>query len=227
MDAMDEQRAQLQGPTVEPTTEPTAEPTNGRPPRRRRKRTGRKRTVFQPPERPAVSVRELWRQASQEERQRAHELGMRMLEYWLGKKTREELAGELGLPGVRVYQLSQQAVSGMLAGLLKQPRRRGRVCAQVEPTPGADPAALKKRVRELEVQLSRTEDLVRVLRTAPWAKQVAEPSKDAPAGRRKARASKKRRAAGRPKAIRPRDPAQDRSAAPQSAARPGGAGDAG
>ena len=220
MQATDEQTAQPQ------------QPTNGTAaPRRRRKRTGRKRTVFQPPERPALAVRELWKQASEEERKRAHELGMRMLEYWLGKKTRAELSEELGLPGVRIYQLSQQAVSGMLAGLLKQPRRRGGVAAQVEPTPGTDPVALKKRIRELEVQLSRTEDLVRVLRTAPWAKQVATPSQDGAAARRTRRAGKKRsakrQAARRPKTTRPRDPAADRGAPAQPTAQPGGAGDAG
>lgn len=204
------------------------EPTSSNP-RRRRKRTGRKRTVFQPPERPARGIRELWKQASEEERKRAHELGMRMLEYWLGKKTRAELSEELGLPGVRIYQLSQQAVSGMLAGLLKQPRRRGGAVAQEEPTPGADPATLKKRIRELETQLSRTEDLVRVLRTAPWAKQATASPENGAAGRRTARArrkrSAKRQAARRPQARLGDPPATRSAAAPPSTQWGRGGGD--
>jgi len=34
------------------------------------------------------------------------------------------MAAALGLPPLRVWQLSQSALSGMLAGLLKQPKRR-------------------------------------------------------------------------------------------------------
>lgn len=136
---------------------------------RERRRTGRKRTVFQPPNPAALPVRGLWNQASPAEQQEAHRLCVAVLELWLGKKAKEDLCDELGVKPLRVWQLSQLALSGMMAGLLRQPRMpRGRPPAYQGP-PQNDPRVLKRRIAELEGQLSRTEDLVRVLRTAPWA----------------------------------------------------------
>lgn len=136
----------------------------------RRYRTGRKRTRFQVPARQPASVRALWQSASAEEQKAAHTLCMAILEYWLGKASKAEIAARLEVPPLRVWQLSQMALSGMLAGLLRQPktRRRGR---PVEPptSPGEDPRPLRARIRELERKLSHTEDLVRVLRDLPWA----------------------------------------------------------
>ena len=94
--------------------------------RKRRKRSGRKRSSFRVPPKPARPVRALWEQATQEEREKAHTTCMAILEYWLGKKSKEEVASGLSVTPLRVWQLSQQALSGMLAGLLKQPRTRGK-----------------------------------------------------------------------------------------------------
>jgi len=140
---------------------------------KRRKRTGRKRTSFKQAPRPAWPVKGLWEAASQEEKQRSHTVCMAILEYWLGKKSKGQVAEELSVTPLRVWQLSQQALSGMMAGLLTQPRRRVSPEALQRPR-GETPASLKKRVTELEKQLARTEDLVRVLRMAPWQASSSE-----------------------------------------------------
>jgi len=118
---------------------------------------------------------------------------MKMLEYWLGKKSKQEIARELEVTPLRVWQLSQQALSGMLAGLLTQPRRRVGPEAFVRRAVES-PAALKKRITELEKQLARTEDLVRVLRTAPWLNPGTEsPEKGGSKRVRKQKAKRKAR----------------------------------
>jgi hypothetical protein len=190
-----------------------------------RERTRRKRTRFKSLPKPAVAVRSLWEQASEEEKARAHGLSMAILEYWLGKATKGEIARRLELPALRVWQLSQQALSGMLAGLLRQPKRRRRGPAALVPlNPEEDPALLRKRILELERKLSRTEDLVRVLRDLPWApKRAASAQEGADGSRERARrVSRTRR--GEP--VSTRDAATNRTATRRgSAARR--AGDAG
>lgn len=137
---------------------------------KRQRRTSRKRVSFKKTPRPAPGVRDLWNQASEEERKRAHELCMSILEYWMGRVSKGDLAARLNIPGLRVWQLSQQALSGMLAGLLRQPRRRVKVVA--DPAhPELDPRLLRQRIAKLEKMLSRTEDLVRVLKHMPWGKE--------------------------------------------------------
>jgi hypothetical protein len=120
---------------------------------------------------------------------------MKILEYWLGKKAKAEIASELGVTPLRVWQLSQKALSGMMAGLLPQPRRKVGPEA-FEPDPAETPAELKKRIVGLERQLVATEDLVRVLRTAPWLGPIPESSPKG--GARNGRKAKRRRTA-RPK----------------------------
>ena len=89
---------------------------------RKRTRRARKRSAFSKVPRPAWPVRGLWEAAPREEKQAAHEACMKVLEYWLGKKTKAEIASELGVTPLRVWQLSQKALSGMMAGLLPQPK---------------------------------------------------------------------------------------------------------
>jgi hypothetical protein len=123
-----------------------------------------------------------------EEKERAHETCMEILEYWLGKKSKGEVARDLSVSLLRVWQLSQQALSGMMAGLLTQPRRR--VGPEVfEARPDETRTALKARIAELKTKLERTEDLVRVLRTAPWA----SPSSDSTPKGGSSRATKSQR----------------------------------
>lgn len=147
--------------------------TGAKPPRIRR---SRKRTRFAVPQHPAKSVKALWLQASEKERDRAHRIGMLILETWLGKKSRLEAAKELDLPVLRFWQLSQQAVSGMLAGLLTQPRTR-RTSSMPELAPEEDPRLLLKRITKLEKDLKTANDLIEVLKLIPDRPQ-APPEKE-------------------------------------------------
>jgi hypothetical protein len=140
------------------------------PPRTRR---GKKRLVFQPPQKMPTPVRALWETASPEDKERAHRSCVAILSMWLGRKTRQAVAQELALPPLRVWQLSQSALSGMLAGLLKQPRGRGKGNVVMQPDQ-EDPRALKKRIAELEKENRSLRDLVEVLRNLPSAREPAQ-----------------------------------------------------
>jgi hypothetical protein len=156
---------------------------------------GRKRTRFTSYPRPAIAVRGLWEQASAQEKDKAHHTCMAILEYWLGKATKQEVARRLEVPPLRVWQLSQQALSGMLAGLLRQPKSR-RKLPPMPASPEQDPVVLRKRIVALERKLGRTEDLVRVLKDLPWAKDAAlGPKKERDARTRRRTGPKRRRGA--------------------------------
>jgi hypothetical protein len=178
-----------------------------RAPRRRRKSTS-----FEIPERSAPSVRALWESASEEEKARAHRSGMAILESWTGRASWQEVAERLDLPPVRVHQLSQQALSGMLAGLLVQPRTRRKRAGLPPLAPEDDPVELRKRIRALETKLSRTEDLVRVLQELPWHRPAKE--KEVPRGGKRGKRRRKP-AAGEAKLV------------PGGTAEPGGEAEAG
>jgi hypothetical protein len=136
----------------------------------KRTRRGGKRLRFQVP-RPALPVRGLWEAASAEEKARAHTTCVAILEWWVGRRSKEAVATELGLTGLRVWQLSQSALSGMLAGLLRQPRRRGRAAMRaVLDDKSQDLAALRKENAELRRRLTVTERLIMLLRELPEAK---------------------------------------------------------
>ena len=183
--------------------------TSGRP---KQTRVSRKRTRFKGCPRPAIPVRGLWEQASTEEKRKAHATCMAILEYWLGKATKIQVAERLEVPPLRVWQLSQQALSGMLAGLLRQPRTRRKV--SVPPaTPEEDPKLLKRRVVELERKLAHTEDLVRVLKDLPWAKQAA--STTSTKGKRGGHARGKPVRASRGQQASKRNPAARREPGPR------------
>src|SRR5688500_6395026 len=87
------------------------------------KRRGRKKGISIPTRVP-IPVRSLWESASQEEKQKAHKTAATLLQYWIGHKSKKEVAEELKIPQLRIWQLSGQAAAGMAAGLLKQPRAR-------------------------------------------------------------------------------------------------------
>ena len=89
----------------------------------------------------------------------------------MGRKDKAAVAGELGVTGLRVWQLSQSALSGMLAGLLRQPRRRGRAAMRaVLDDRSQDLSALRKENAELRRRLTVTERLIMLLRELPEAK---------------------------------------------------------
>lgn len=132
----------------------------------RRRRTGLKRTAFQVPAMP-VPVRALWAQASEEQRAVAHRTAVAVLKTWLGKARREEAAKDLGLTGVRFWQLSQQALAGLVAGCLRQPRYRGRGAGAGEE--GVGP--LRKRIAHLERELGGAQRLIGLLKELPGRRE--------------------------------------------------------
>ena len=202
------------------TSTPAPQASSPETPRKRRPRTGRKRSVFHKAPRPAWPVRGLWESAPKEEKERAHTTCMAILAYWLGKKSKSEVAAELEITVLRVWQLSQQALSGMMAGLLKQPRRRVGPEAFERKT-GENPSELKQRIVQLEKDLSRTEDLVRVLRMAPW--QSASADTPPKGGVTRGRNTKASRGKARPK-TRPRTRRTNAAGAETPAEDAGGAG---
>ena len=116
-----------------------------------------------------VPVRALWERATEEERKRAHETCTLLLELWLGRATRAEAAERLKVPPLRLWQMSQQALAGMVAGCLRQPRARGKGAE-----PGADePTALRKRLLELEREAQARDSLIALLKEMPAHRESA------------------------------------------------------
>lgn len=193
-------------------------------PRPKRKRTSRKRVIFRKTPKPAWPVRGLWEEAPQDMKQKAHATCVAILSFWMGKKTKQEVAEELGITPLRVWQLSQSALSGMLAGLLPQPRRK--VPQEVfEKPPLGSRTSLEKRVRTLEAELSRTEDLVRVLRMAPWQADGTESTSKGVQSRARKKPKSKRKRPPQPAALD--RPSPHRSGAPsdgRGGQGPGGSG---
>lgn len=132
----------------------------------RRRRTGKKRLHFRPPQAMPRGVRELWQSATSEEQAAAHRSCVQVLAVWLGKRSREEAAVSLGVAPLRVWQLSQQALAGMLAGLLIQPKARRRKEETMGTNPD-DPRMLRKHITELERKNVELEQLVRLVAQLP------------------------------------------------------------
>lgn len=153
----------------------------------RRVRRAMKRTAFRVPEPMPAPVRALWKAASPAERERAHQTAVTVLKSWLGKSSREEAAAELGLTPLRFWQLSQQAVAGLVAGCLTQPRFRGRVVLGA----GEEPrAALLRRILVLEREVEASRRLIGLLRELP-GHQVTGAGAAAEARHEKARGPRK------------------------------------
>ena len=112
--------------------------------------------------------------ASREEQETAHRSCTQILSMWLGKKQREEVSRELSIPPLRVWQLSQQALAGMLSGLLHQPRPRRRSEEMAMDPKSNDLRTQAKRIAELERQNSDKDALIRLLSALP--KPRTEPS---------------------------------------------------
>jgi hypothetical protein len=126
-------------------------------------------------------VRALWQGASAPERETAHKTAVAILRTWLGKTTREEAARELGLSAVRLWQLSQQAVCGLVVGCLRQPRYRGRPPAAGslgEPSLGE----LRGKISHLERELDASRRLIEVLKDLPGNREAAAAPQTARAG---------------------------------------------
>ena len=165
----------------------------------------RKRRTLRMPGRIAVPVRALWEQASEEERTRAHRTGAAILEYWLGRVTKQEVAQRLELPPLRIWQLSQQAISGMLAGLLVQPRKRGATAMPRDPED--DPKVLRKHIARLEKQLEVARQLIDLLRELPSNRGRKLPGESPPRARTTSESPPKKTRPGRGKKRRTGDEA--------------------
>jgi len=150
----------------------------------------RRKASFKLQKRAAVAVRGLWDAASDEERATAHRTGVAILEMWLGQASRKEVAERLEVPPLRVWQLSQQALSGMVAGLLRQPKGRRRV----EGTMVEEPRwKLRKKMEKMETELASLRRLVGLLRELPVHRpQTGQKRKTPPEERSDVRASTSR-----------------------------------
>jgi hypothetical protein len=139
-------------------------PTPGEP--KKRKWMRHKNPKFKMPTSAPKPMKALWDSATEEEKQKAHRAAVGILETWMGQATREEVAQKLGVPSLRVWQMSQQALVGLVAGLLKQPKvRKGK--NQPALPPDEDPVKLKKKIATLEKDLGMMKELVGLLREFP------------------------------------------------------------
>lgn len=157
----------------------------------RRPRRGLKRTRFQVPGKMPLPLRALWNLASEEERARAHRTAAAILATWLGKTRREEAASELGLSAVRLWQLSQQAVCGLVVGCLRQPRFRGGRPKEGGGLFGEGVGVLRKKIEDLERELDASRRLVDVMKDLPGhrARAGERGAGDGRSGRRRAAAA--------------------------------------
>lgn len=161
----------------------------------------------------------MWRNAPVEEREKAHATSATMLEYWLGRIRKEEAAERLQVPLLRVWQLSQMAVAGMLAGLLKQPRTRQKGAPMSSERTELE--RLRKENAKLRREKELAESLVELLRSFPGReeregegrKPSGRPKK--PIGGKKAKRTSSGTKAATKKTARP--PTTDRDVGPGEA----------
>jgi hypothetical protein len=146
-------------------------------PVKRRTRRYRKRTKFQHVPRMPWPVKALWDSASEEEQRLAHRTCTSLLELWLSKATKQEVMERLQIPALRLWQLSQQALAGMVAGLLKQPKRRPPPGEVPMPNPEEDGKLLRRRNAELEKENRILKDLLQLMRELPSNRERAAASK--------------------------------------------------
>ncbi len=165
-------------PTVPATTSPTVATA---PSRVRRPRLGLKRTKFAVPKAMPRPVKALWAAATPEAQARAHRAATAILRTWLGKATREEAAKELELTPLRFWQLSQQAVAGLVAGLLHQPRFRGGGALLGDAPAEESAGVLRRRITTLERELDGARRLIGLLKELPTPR-VATPASGTEAG---------------------------------------------
>jgi len=124
---------------------------------------------------PPYPVRALWEMASEEERKKAHELGALLLEHWLGRLSKKELGEKIGQPPLRVWQLSQQALAGLVVGLLKQPKKPPKGTPPPSSLlPEDNPKQLRAQVLELQRQKQVLEELVEILKDLPANREQAK-----------------------------------------------------
>lgn len=136
---------------------------------------GRKKG-FKLPNKPAVPVRALWDWATPEQREKAHQSAAVLMEYWMGRVSKGEVATRLSVPQLRVWQLSQAAISGMVAGLLTQPKTRAKGAPPMNPE--EDPKKLQKKIAELQKHIAMQDRLISVLREMPGCRDASIPMEE-------------------------------------------------
>jgi hypothetical protein len=130
------------------------------------KKVRKKRVMSEKTKFPVIPIRGLWDQASVEDQSKAREISQVMMEYWIGRLSKKEATEKLGMRPVRFWQMSQQAVAGMTAGLLTQPRYRNNSFL-----PSDETAKLGKKIEELELILSTQQKLIEILKSLPGQKR--------------------------------------------------------
>lgn len=133
---------------------------------------GRKKGLRLPAQ-PPQPVRALWDWATPEQKEKAHQSAAVLMEWWMGRVTKQDVAMRLSVPQLRVWQLSQQAVSGMVAGLLIQPKTRAKGAPPMNPE--EDPKKLQKKIAELEKHIAMQDRLISVLREMPGCRDASIP----------------------------------------------------
>jgi hypothetical protein len=113
--------------------------------------------------RPVQPIKAIWTAASEEEQRKARALAAELLGYWLGRETKAELSRRLGIPPIRVWQMSQRALAGMVTALLRPPEGRRGAAPRLDP----EVKELRRRVAELEAETSSQRRLIELLRTLP------------------------------------------------------------
>jgi hypothetical protein len=164
-------------PQMPETPLQTEAPTPLEEPRTRRsKRPGKRKSGFRM-DTPPWPVRAIWETASPEERKKGHELGVLMLEHWLGRVSRKDLAEKLNLPPLRVWQMSQQALSGMVVALMKQPKLPMKGTPPPSEIPKEDTKALYRKIDDLQREKQVLADLVDLMKDLPTTKLGKKPGK--------------------------------------------------
>lgn len=135
---------------------------------KRPKKPGKRKAGFRM-DTPPWPVRAIWELATEQDRQEAYQMGVQILEHWLGRMSRKALAEKLNLPPLRVWQLSQQALSGMVVALMSQPKRPPQGTPLPTPKrPDLDELKdLRKEVNRLREEKKTLEDLLVLLKDMP------------------------------------------------------------
>lgn len=131
--------------------------------------------------RPVYPISAIWAGASEEEQRKARTLCGEILGYWLGHESKAALARRLAMPQVRVWQLSQRAMTGMVAALLRPPTGRRGAMPRLDP----EVKALRKRVADLESETALLRRLVQLLRTMPGNEDRELPKEAGSAARKR------------------------------------------
>ena len=119
---------------------------------------------------PAIPMRGLWDLATVEEREKAKQTAQAIMEYWMGYLTKRQATEKLNLTPVRFWQLTSQAVAGMTAGLLTQPRYRK--ADYMGKSEQQQIKQLRAKVRDLEQMVSSQQKVIEIMKSMPGIGEV-------------------------------------------------------